>query len=199
MQIADDVFWDELGVSWRASIPDAGLVSSRLRTRLRLQRVLIGAAMAAGAAVWVLGAGLAAWAIWIGWLNQTWNLVIRGATLAAVSFVALLATLSMRGGGGGAARSLREMLEVSITRTERLIRAADLGCVAVLVLAVGGAVGYAIRVRLYRPPQVSPVEALLALALVGLALLWFRWSQARALTRYRHLRQAFGTADEGRG
>lgn len=194
MPADDDAFWDELGVSWRASIRDVGLISSGLEARLRLQSALLTAGTLAGATVSLLGFGLAAWTLWIGWSTQTWHFLTRGATLLTVSFLAVMAALALRARNGVETRSLGEMLQVSIARTERLIRAADLGCYSLVILALGGTVGYVLRVRLGRPPAVSPVENLLALAIVGLALLWYRRTQAFALRKYRHLSQVFGPA-----
>lgn len=201
MPTNDDAFWDELGVSWRASIRDAGLISSRLEARLKLQHALLAAGTIVGAGVSLLGFALAAWTLWIGWSSQTWNFLTRGATLAAVSLLAVMATLALRTRNTQDTRSLREMLQVSIARTERLIRAADLGCYSVVILAIGGIVGYALRIRLGRPPLVSPVEDLLILALAGLALVWYRSSQARALEKCRYLDRVFGSEeglDKGR-
>lgn len=192
----DDAFWDELGVSWRASIGDAGLLSSRLEARLKRQSAMLTAGTIAGAAVSFLGLGLAAWVLWFGWSSQAWNFLTRGVTLATVSLLAVMATLALRARNGVETRSLREMLGVSVARTERLIRAADLTCYAVAILALGGTVGYALRIRHARPPAVSPIEDLLALALAGLALVWYRRSQAQALRKYRHLRRVFGSQDE---
>jgi len=56
-------------------------------------------------------------------------------------------------------------------------------------------IGYALRIRLSRSPAVSPVEDLLVLALAGLALAWFRWGQARALGRYRHIGRVFDSEE----
>ena len=196
MERDNDAFWDELGVSWRVSFRDAGLMTSRLDARLRLQSVLLRAGTIIGAAVSLLCLGLTAWALWIGWSSQAWNFLTRGVTLAIVSILAVMTTLVLRAQSGVETRSLREMLQVSITRTERLIRAADLGCYSVLILAVGGTVGYALRVRMGRPPAMSPVEDLLALAVAGLALVWYRWSQAHALRKYRHLSQVFGSGGD---
>lgn len=191
----DDAFWDELGVSWRASIRDTGLISSRLEARLRMQSALLTAGTLVGAAVSLLGFGLAAWALWIGWSSHAWNFLTRGLTLAAVSFLAVMAALALRTRDAVDTRSVREMLQVSITRTERLIRAASLACYSVLILAVGGLVGYALRIRLSRPPSVSPIEDLLALSLAGLALLWYRQTQARALRKYRNVSRIFDSGD----
>lgn len=192
----DDAFWDELGVSWRASIPDAGLISSRLEARLRFQSALLAGGTIVGSVVSLLGGGLAVWALWIGWSNHAWNFLMRGATLAAVSVLAVMGTLALRARNDMATRSLRETLQASIVGIERLIRAADMACYAVVILAFGGTVGYAIRMRLARPPAVPLPEDLLALAVAGLALFWYRRSQAHALRKYRHLSQAFGKGDE---
>jgi hypothetical protein len=192
----DNAFWDELGVSWRASISDPGMMSSRLEARLKLQTALLTAGTMAAAALSLVGFGLAAWALWVGWTNEIWNFITRGVTLAAVSSLAIMAISALRTRNGIETRSLRDMLQVSITRTERLIRAADLACYSLVILAVGGMVGYALRIRLGRPPSISPVEGLLVLSLAGLALVWFRSSQARALRKYQHVRQVFDSGDE---
>lgn len=191
----DDKFWDELGVSWRASIPDEGLVTSRLEARTRLQSALLTGGTIVGSVVSLLGVGLAAWALWIGLSNHIWNFLTRGLTLATVSVLAAMATLTLRTRHGMETRSLSEMLQASIARTERLIRAADLACYAVMILAFGGTLGYALRVGLGHPPAVPLAEDLLILTLAGLVLVWYRRSEARALRRYSHLSQAFRSED----
>lgn len=196
MPTDDQAFWDELGVSWRASIADAGLISSRLEARLKLQSALLTAGTVAGAAASLLGFALAAYTLWIGWSSQTWHFLTRGVTLAAVSLLAAVATLALRARNGVETRSLPEMLRLAIRGTERLIKAADLGCYSVLILALGGTLGYALRIRYGRPPTVSLVEDLFALAIAGLALVWYRRSQAHALRRYRYLSEAFRSTDE---
>jgi len=196
MPTFDDSFWDELGVSWRATIHDAGLFSSRLQARLRFQRALLTAGTVTGAVVSLLGFGLAVWTLYLGWSSQTWHFLARGATLAIVSLLAVMATLALRERNGVETRSLREMLQVSIARTKRVIRAADLGLYSVLFLALGGAIGYGLRIHFGRPPAMSLVEDLLALAIAGLALVWYRRSQASALRKYRHLSQVFCAGDE---
>lgn len=192
----EDTFWDELGVSWRASISDPGLVSSRLKARLKLQSALLTAGTIAAASVGVLGVGLAAWTLWIGWTGQVWNFIMRGVTVAAVSLLAIMAGLALRTRDRVETRSLQEMLRVSIIRAERLIRATDLACYSLVILAVGGMIGYTLRIKFGRPPAVSPVEDLLVLSVAGLALIWFRWSQARALRRHQHIMKSFRSGDE---
>jgi len=192
----ENAFWDELGVSWRASISDPGLMSSRLEARLKLQAALLTTCTVAAAALGLLGSGLAGWTLWIGWTSHTWNFITRGVTLAAVSLLVIMASLALRTRNGIETRSLRDMLQASITRTERLIRAADLACCSIVILAVGGVTGYALRVSFSRPPSMSPVEDLLALSVAGLALVWFRQSQARALRKYRHVGRIFDQGNE---
>lgn len=192
----EDAFWDELGVSWRASIRDPALVSSRLQTRLKLQSALLTAGRSAAISLGVLGFGLAAWTLWIGWTGQVWNFITRGITVAAISLLAILASLALRARDRLETRSLQELLRLSITRSERLIRATDLACYSLVILAVGGMIGYALRTRFGRPPAVPPVEDLLVLSVAGLALLWFRRSQARALRRHQHILKAFRSGDE---
>lgn len=192
----EDAFWDELGVSWRASIRDPGLVSSRLEGRLKLQSALLSAGTTAAISLGVFGFGLAAWTLWVGWTGQVWNFITRGVTVAAISLLAMMAGLALRTRDRLETRSLQEMLRVSITRTERLIRATDLACYSLAILAVGGMIGYALRIEFGRPPAVSPVEDLLVLSIAGLALVWFRRSQARALRRHQHIMKAFRSADE---
>lgn len=192
----DDAFWDELGVSWRASVRDAGFVSSRLEAKLRFQRTLITAGTIAAVSLGVLGSALSAWALWIGWTSHIWNFITRGLTLAAVSVLAIMASLVLRTRDAVETRSLREMLRLSIARTERLIKAADLTCCSLVILLVGGLIGYALRIKLSRPPAISPVEDLLALAFAALSVIWFRRSQAGALRRQQHIRRAFDSGDD---
>lgn len=196
MPTDDDAFWDQLGISWRANIGDTQLISTHFETRLKFQSELLTGAIAVGATVSLLGFALGAWTLWIGWISQTWNFLMRGVTLAIVSFLAAMATLALRTRNGVETRSLREMLQVLSARTERLIRAADLGCYSMVIVALGGTVGYTLRVRLGHPPAVPLAEDLLAVVVVGLTLVWYRRIQARALRRYRHLERAIGSEDE---
>ena len=191
MEIHDHAFWDELGVAWRATVPDENHFQSRLERRLQLQAFALGTAVSASAAATLFGLGLGAWTVWIGWSNGTWHFVIRGATLSAAATLTLLATIVLRNRTDRAARSVRESLQLSITRAERLAKAAGLVAAAVAVIGVGGLVGYVIRARHGRPPFVSPMEDLLALAVLAMALLWFRWGQSRTLDAAKHVSRIF--------
>ncbi len=192
-----DVYWDELGIAWRAQEPQEALVASRLGPALKLQAGMVRAAALLGLPAGVLGLGLAAWTIWAGVSGHAWNFVTRGVTLGLVAVMALAGAAALRTALKGEGRSLRESLDLAILRAQRLVRAASLGCAALAVLAVGGLTGYAIRTRLGRPPRTSLVEALLALAILALVLAWTRASQSRALERYRRVARALFAEDGG--
>jgi hypothetical protein len=189
-----DADFDELGVVWRASAPDAGLVTSRLEARLKRQDVLTRLGVGLGLALGVLGLGLGVWTAWSGVSAHAWNFVSRGISLTAVGIVALLAARSL-GGARSTGGSLRDMLDRSGGRSQRQAQAAGFGVLAVALLAVGGLVGYAIRVRYGHPPAMSPLEPLLALALLAVALLWIRQSQARAARTCRRLAEDLALDD----
>lgn len=196
MSSSDDAFWDELGFAWRASIRDREWISRRLETRLKLQSVLTTGATASGLVASLLGLALSAWAFRVAWSTQIWHFFARGATLAAGSLLVAMAALALRRRNGAETASLRGMLRASMTRAQRLIRATDLSCCALVVVAVGGTIGYVLRSRLGRPPSLPLAEDLMALALVGVALAWYRTSQARVLKKCKYLDQAFGAEDE---
>jgi MFS family permease len=194
MEAHDQAFWDELGVAWRATVPDEGLFRSRLERRLRRQAFFLGVAVSATAAATAVGLVLGAWTVWIGWSHGTWHFVMRGATLIAAALLTLVATIVLRGPPD--AQSVREGLQLSITRTERLARAADLLVAAVAAIGLGGLVGYVIRARQGRPAFVSPVEDLLALAVLALAFFWFRWGQMRTLEATKHVSRIFDPTND---
>ena len=185
-----DAYWNELGIAWRAHEPEAALVASRLGPAVKRQAIMVKAAALLGLPAGVLGLGLAAWTIWAGVSGHAWNFLTRGATLGVVAVIALVGVGALRAALKGEGRSVREMLDLAILRAQRLVQAASLGCAALAVLAVGGLAGYVIRTRLSGPPRTSPVEALLALAVLALILAWTRASQVRALERYRRVAHA---------
>jgi hypothetical protein len=191
MEIHDHAFWDDLGILWRASFQDEDLLRLRLERRLRRQAFVSGAAVTATAAATLFGLGLGAWTVWIGWSNGAWHFVIRGATLMAAAFPTLLATIVLRNHTAGEGRSVSESLQFSIARTERMVRAVDLAIAAIAVIGVGGLVGYLVRARHGRPAFVSPIEDLLALAVLAMALLWFRSVQSRTLAVARRFGRIF--------
>ena len=190
MSTDDQTFWDEMGVSWRASISDTALFSARLEARLKRQNALLTAVTIVTAAAGLMGFLLAAWTLWVGWSIHAWNFLARGVTLAVTSLLAVMATVSARRWNGSETRSLRGMLSVSITRTQRLIRVTELGCYTMAMAALGGTIGYVLRVRLGRPPAMPLIDDLLILVIAALALLWYRHSQTRTLRRYTYLHQS---------
>jgi hypothetical protein len=137
--------------------------------------------------------------VWIGWSSGAWHFVVRGATLMAAAFLTLLATIVLRNRTARDARSVSESLQLSITRTERLARAVDLAIAAVAVIGVGGLVGYVVRARHGRPAFVSPMEDVLALAVLAMALLWFRSVQSRTLAAARRFGRIFDSTVDHAG
>ena len=194
----NDVYWDELGVAWRALPPDDGRVASRLGSSMRWQGALVRAGAWAGYPAGALGLALGGWCLWLGWSAHAWNFLARGGALCAAALVLLAAAHALQTGLRGESRSLREMLELATLRSQRLARAAGLGCAALAVLAAGGLAGYALRARFASAAKVSPIEDLLALAIVGVGLAWIWSSQLRALGKYRHLAHAL-FAEDGSG
>jgi hypothetical protein len=184
-----DAYWDDLGIAWRASAPDAALAAERLGARLKRQDALARIGAVIGLVAGALGLALGAWTAWAGVGGHAWNFVTRGISIAAVAVVALLAAGALAGGRGSQG-SLREMLGLSGQRAERQARAAGLGIIALAILTVGGLIGYAIRVQNGHPPRMSPLEPILALALLAMALLWIRSSQARAARTCRRVAEA---------
>ena len=190
-----DVYWDELGIAWRALQPAEGLVASRLEPMLRRQEILVRGGAVAGYPLGVLGLGLAGWCFWIAWSGHAWNFAARGGAVGVVAVIALVAAAALQGALEGERRSLREMLELAVVRAEQLRRAAGLGCIALAVLAVGGLAGYVIRAGASRPAAMSPVLDLVILAALAVGLAWLWSSQSRAEGKYRHLARALSEPD----
>lgn len=182
--------WDQLGVAWRASVPDPEHAAAGIEARLRRQAALARTGLVAGVLGGLSALALAAWTIWIGTGGRAPNFVTRGATIAVVGVLMLLAAQALGGDTRNAGASIREMLDLSRLRAERQARTAGLGVLATVVLAAGGLVGYAIRVRTGHAPAISPVEALLALAVLGVVLLWIRAGQSRTARSCRRLTEA---------
>jgi hypothetical protein len=194
MKPEDDSFWDELGIAWRASVSNPDLVQRNVERRLHIQRALLAAGTIVAAGVAAASLGLAAWSIWAGWTHSVAHFLTRGATLAVVSVLATVATFALRSRNEPAHGSLREMTLAAAARTERLIRAADLGCLALVVLVVGGLLGYGLRLHSGRPPALPASSAVLALLVAGLVLVMYRRDQKRALAKFRHLTDVFSDA-----
>jgi len=190
----DEYYWDELGVAWCAISPDVDVIAPRLEARLRGQSILIKAALFLGLPLSVVGLLLGVLTIWSGWTSNTWNFIIRGIAIAAISVLAASAlSLLLAAKASDAARAVSEMLDLAITRAERMLVIIRLALYACTVAAAFGLVGTAIRSRFATPPQMSPIVDLAMLALVAVGLLLYARQTKATVARLRALKHALTT------
>lgn len=185
-----DPFWDELGVAWAAINPEISIIMPRLQARIRRQSIFNTAGLILGLPLSLGAFVLGAYSIWIGWINGAWNFVTRGVALVAIAAILSLAMWSMRHfNSGGRARSLSDMLDFAIARSEKTLFAIRLGFYACGVAALLGLVGTAIRARLSRLPALSPLIDLAVLALFALGLFLYARRIESDLAKYRYLKR----------
>jgi hypothetical protein len=190
----DEYYWDELGVAWCAVSPKIDVIAPRLEARLRGQSMLIKAALFLGLPLSVAGLLLGVLTIWSGWTSNTWNFVIRGVAIAAISLLAAGAlSLLLSAKASDVARTVSDMLDLAITRAERMLVVIRFGLYACTVAAVFGLAGTAIRSRVATPPQMSPIVDLAMLALVAVGLLLYARHTKATLARLRALKHALTT------
>jgi hypothetical protein len=185
---SNDVFWDELGVAWRAIDPQPSVIGPKLKTRLRRQAAAVLGIAIVGVPLSIGGLVLGIYTVWIGWSHGIWNFLSRGVALIAISSLLATAAWSRRGSGRVDSGSLVGMLDLGIVQAERFGRVVQAGYWACGVAAALGLIGYGIRVHFYRPPAMSPIEPLLLLALVVIALLLFGRRLRDDLARLKYLR-----------
>ncbi|HJS92591.1 MAG TPA: hypothetical protein VJ738_21665 [Steroidobacteraceae bacterium] len=185
---SNDVYWDELGVAWRAINPEPSVIAPKLETRLRRQAAAVLAIMVVGVPLSIGGLVLGISTAWIGWSHGIWNFIARGVAIIAISSLLAIAAFSRRGSGRVDSSSLADMLDLGIVQAERFRRAVRAGCWACGVAAVLGLLGYGIRVHFYRPPAMSPIEPLVLLALLVIALYLFGRRNRDDLARLKYLR-----------
>lgn len=171
MTTSRDPDWDEWGVAWSAINPDVTIIAPRLKARLRRQSLLIMTGLLTGFPLSAVGILLGVLTIWRGWTTGTWNFVTRGIAIGAISAIlAVAVSLLLPVKAGDAARSVSEMIDLSIARAQRGLGVIRLGLYACALAAVLGLVGTAIRTLLTRPPRISPVLDLAVLVIVALGL-----------------------------
>jgi hypothetical protein len=184
----NDVYWDDLGVAWRAINPEPRVIGPKLQTRLRRQAAAVLAIIMIAVPLSLAGLVLGIYTLWIGCAHGIWNFIPRGVALIAISSLLALTAWSRRGSGRVAASSLADMLDLGIVQAERFRRVVLTGYWACGVAAVLGLIGYGIRVHFYRPPAISPIEPLLLLALMAIALFLFGRRVRDDLARLKYLR-----------
>ncbi|HWG77842.1 MAG TPA: hypothetical protein VN660_13775 [Steroidobacteraceae bacterium] len=195
MPISNDAYWDELGIAWRATNPDLNVITPKLMTRLRWQRIVMLGMMAAGIALSIAGLILGIYTLVAAFSAHIWNFVTRGLAIIVISLLFALASWSVREGLRTHTRSLMEMIDASISRAEGLSRAVQMGYWVCAVAAVFGLVGEAIRARLYHPAAMSPIGSLILLAVSCAALFFYHRHVRSDLARFRYLRGALRSDD----
>jgi hypothetical protein len=192
MTESSDVYWDELGVTWRAIDPDVTVIASRLEARLRRQSRWITAGLAIGLPLGAVGVLLGVRTIVIGLASGGWNFLTRGIAIVAMSALLTFAMWSLQSAGARSAAhgTLSERIDLAIRRAQAtfsLIKAGQYSCV---IAAVFGLVGTVIRTHLGNPPKMSPIIDLVALALIALALFQAGGQVRARLVKYCALKQA---------
>jgi hypothetical protein len=191
----NDVYWDELGVAWRAINPEPSVIGPKLEIRLRRQAAAMLAIVILAVPLSIAGLALGIYTLWIGCAHGIWNFVSRGVALVAISSLLVLAAWSRRGSGRVDSSSLTDMLDLGIVQAGRFRRMVRTGYWTCGLAAVFGLIGYGIRVQLHRPPAMSPVEPLLLLALIAIALLLFGRRVRDDLARLKYLRGILSRPD----
>ncbi len=113
----------------------------------------------------------------------------------AISIILLVASsllLSVRASHNASA--LAEMIDLAIARAERTLMTIRLGFYACIVAAFFGLAGTVIRTYLARPPQMSPLVDLTALAIFALGLFLYGRHTRANLKKFIYLKHAVARA-----
>lgn len=190
-------YWDELGIAWVATVPETQAISPAVKKKLRRQSRLISAGVVLSASLSVVGLILGLATIWIGLTTGAWNFISRGIAVLAVAALAATATRALFPvRGSEEARSLSDMIDLSLLRARRSDLTITLGLYACAVAALFGLIGAAIRSQLSGPPKMSPIVDLAFVALVALALGLCRGRVRHTLVKFQYLQRALA-ADTG--
>jgi hypothetical protein len=192
--MTEDAYWDELGIAWRAVNPETEIVIARLEGRLHRQSLLIIAGVVAGLLFGIAGAMIGAYSVWRGWAFGLWNFVVRGIVLVAVSTIPAVAALRLLPVmWGDQAKALPEMINLTISRAERLLVATRLGLLTCAIWAALELGGMAFRAYTGRPPAMPLVLELGVLVILAiLAVGCFFYERHMNLTRekFHYLKDA---------
>lgn len=184
-----DAYWDDLGIAWVAVNPDAQLLTSRIKRRLRWQTRSMAAVIFGGIPVGIAGGVLGVWTIWTGLSTGTWNFATRGTAIVVISLLVIGVTWSFRNTLRGNTESLSTMIDLTLVRAEKWQFATRLGYAACVVTAVLGIVGYAIRVHSGKPPAMSPIEPLVLLTALGIGLFLFHRVVHHRIAKFQYLKR----------
>jgi hypothetical protein len=186
--MTQDAYWDDLGLAWTAIRPNPQILAPRLKERLRRQTAFAAVIFFAGVPLSLAGCALGVWTVWFGASTQTWNFIPRGLGLLAISLMAVFAAASFRGTLRDDAASLRVMIELSLSRTEKWRQALGLAWFSCAAAALFGMAGYGISVYFKKPHLLAPVEPLIITLLLGLVFLGLQKKAKQDILKYRHLK-----------
>jgi hypothetical protein len=193
-----NAYWDELGIAWCAVLTPHDVIVPRLKARLRGESYLMIFGMMGGLLLGVAAAGLGVFTLWSGWTHGTWNFVTRGAALMSVAAILIVASLALLPVmASDQARALPDMIDLTIARTERFLRAVRLGFVGCAVTAVLGSIGTAIRIYSSGPPALSPILDLAVLGGMGFGLFWYGRRLSRTRAKFRYLQAVLADSTDG--
>jgi hypothetical protein len=190
-----DTYWDELGVAWCAITPQSKVVAQRLEARLHRQSILVMTGLIVGFPLGAAGMLLGLYTIWSGWESGTWNFVVRGVAVVAVSVMGLIGLSRLLPVTRDVAnQALSDMVDISVDRARRSLLMARFGLYACAVAGVCGLAGVALRTYLSGPPKMSPVVDLAILAVIAFALFAYGRQLRIYLEKMRALRHALENA-----
>lgn len=189
MMEPSDAYWDELGIAWRAIEPDLQASTPRMKRQARWHTLLMGAVVFGGVPVGIAGGALGIWTAWVGLSTDAWNFVTRGAAILVIASLLLGAGLSARSTLRADTRTLAAMVGLALLRAQKWRLAIRLGYAACVVAAVLGMIGYGIRTHAGKPPAMSPVEPMVALALLWVVLMLLHRGVRARIAKYRYLQR----------
>jgi hypothetical protein len=186
-----DAYWDELGIAWCAITPQTKVVAQRLEVRLQRQAILAMTCLIVGLPLGAAGVLLGIYTSLGGWESNTWNFVVRGVAIIAVSVIALVGLSRLAPVTQDVAtKSLSDLIDCTIDRARRTLLLSRMGLYACAVAAVFGLVGVVIRTYLSGLPKMSPFIDLAILAVVTVGLLAYGRQIRVHLEKMRALKHA---------
>ena len=189
-----DPYWEKLGITWCITNPQVNIIMPRLKSRLRRQSLFIMTGLAFGLILSIAGFLLGVFTIWRGCTTGAFNFIIRGIAILAISGLLSISwsqLLPVR--ASDYAKSLSEMIDLVIARSERMLILIRLGLYACAVAAILGSLGAIIRTHLTRQPALPPVVDLAVLLILGLGFFFFGRYTRGHLEKMKYLKQTLAT------
>ena len=150
--------------------------------------------LAFGLILSIAGFLLGVFTIWRGCTTGAFNFIIRGIAILAISGLLSISwsqLLPVR--ASDYAKSLSEMIDLVIARSERMLILIRLGLYACAVAAILGSLGAIIRTHLTRQPALPPVVDLAVLLILGLGFFFFGRYTRGHLEKMKYLKQTLAT------